>query len=111
MSEYKYGEVDIGVSDDLDKAFSIVHLMVTEFCSHGFALHDADPQHYSYNPSQDLVSKRESIVAAEMEDYYTKTKLIIRENWDFLDKVAQALIEKQTITYKDIAEIRNSLAA
>ncbi len=111
MSEHKYGEDDLGVGGDLDAAFDRVFDYVTGLCTNGFSCHSINPEGYGYDESQEMLSRREHIVASEIERYYVRTKQIVLENWDFLDKVAQALLEKQIITYKDIAEIRDSLAA
>ena len=45
-------------------------------------------------------------MASEMERYYLEAKRLIAENRGFFDEMAEALMEKTTLTYKDIQKIR-----
>ena len=53
-----------------------------------------------------LLEKRDRLVASEMERYYLEAKRLIAENRGFFDEMAEALMEKTTLTYKDIQKIR-----
>jgi cell division protease FtsH len=59
------------------------------------------------NSSGYLLEMKDRLVAAEIERYYRIAKKIIAENRAFLDAVTDALMEKQTLTCEDIAEIRS----
>ena len=105
--EYKFGIADIGCSGDLSKSFDIIRENISENGVRGFGLLTDE----RCGDSQVRVTKIETACNVELERLYLETKKIIHDNVDFLEKVAQALIEKKVITCNDIAEIRKELAA
>lgn len=48
----------------------------------------------------------ETIKGAELTRCYIKTKLLLGRNRAFLEELIEVILEKRTITYKDIAPIR-----
>ena len=50
------------------------------------------------------------MVAEEMDKYYRQAKQIIVENRVLLDMITQELMEKKTITHRDIKAIREKIA-
>ena len=56
-----------------------------------------------------LLAKNNQLVSKEVNRYYQQTKRILVENREFLDKLAEALMEKKTLLQKDIKEIRATL--
>lgn len=99
-TEMVYGLADIGCNSDLHKAFDLVMEFVDNYCSYGF---DAFEEN---NSSGYLLEKRDRLVAEEMDRYYMQAKQIIVENRALLDMITQELVEKKTITYRDIRAIR-----
>lgn len=95
--------VDTGIKSDIWKAFKIVRLFVQDFCTFGF---DSFP---CYDASEITRENRDRAIAKEVERYYRMAKEIITKNRSFLDAVVEALLEKQTITGKDIREIKEKL--
>ena len=59
--------------------------------------------------SNTLYEKKETFVHAELDRYYIQAKKIITENRAFFDKLVSTLMEKKTLTSKDIAKIKSSL--
>ena len=45
-------------------------------------------------------------VATELSRYYIKTKNLLGKNREFLEAIVEKLLEKKTLSYKDIAPIR-----
>ena len=103
-TEMVYGLADIGCNSDLHKAFDLVMEFVDNYCSYGF---DAFA---GVDSSQYLFEKRDRMVAEEMDKYYRQAKQIIVENRAMLDMIVQELVEKKTITHKDIEKIREKVA-
>lgn len=104
-SEVVLGIADMGCDSDIKIAHGLLKRLVGDKCTNGFeAFCDRiDIVQYS-------LEKRERIIAAEMERLYIKAKRIIAENRDLLELIADALVEKKTITYKDIEQIKNQIA-
>lgn len=100
-TELKYGVVDVGASQDLERAFSIAERMVLSYGIDGF---DKMLPHKPH--SEPLLEKRENSCVKLINRYYEQVKSIIKYNMDFLDKIAQLLLEKETILKKDIQEIK-----
>ena len=100
-TELVYGEIDVGANSDIHRALEISARFVDNYCGYGF-----DKFEYQNNSSNDLLSRKENQIFTELEKYYQEVKKIIIDNREFLDKLANALIEKETLTCKDIQEIK-----
>ena len=98
--EICYGAVDPGANEDLRRAFDIVHRFVDHYCSFGFSQFVFDQ-----SPSNGVLDRRDSRVAAEMEHYYAQTKQIIIDNREKLDKLTSRLIEEKTLLGSQVQEI------
>ena len=98
--EVCYGMVDPGANEDLKRAFDIVHRFVDDYCSYGFGQFVFDQY-----PSNGVLDRRDSRVAAEMEHYYAQTKQLIVENRTRLDKLVERLIEEKTLLGDQVQEI------
>ena len=98
--EVCYGVVDPGANEDLKRAFDIVHRFVDHYCSHGFGQFVFDQY-----PSNGVLDRRDTRVAAEMERYYTQAKQIIIENRAKLDMLVARLVEEKTLLGDQVQEI------
>lgn len=103
-TEQIFGGFDAGCSHDFDQAFDMVEGLVTKICCCGFHLH-----RNSYDDSYELKAKQEQAIATEVERYYRKAKEILAQNKDFLEEIAQGLIQKGVLTAEDIREIRGRI--
>ena len=102
-TEIIYGEVDVGASSDIHRAFDIVERFADDYCSFGFDNFESYRQ-----SSNDLLNRRELQMANELQNYYQDVRKILIDNHKFLDQVAQALVEKETLTSKDIQAIKKA---
>ena len=89
-TETVFGETDVGANNDLHRAFDICVRFVDDYCSNGF---DRWLQGREY--SNGAVERRDMQMAIEMENFYKKAKKILIDNREFLDKLAQALMNKE----------------
>ncbi len=105
-TEVKFGRVDVGANSDLHRAFRIVDRFVDNYCSYGFDKFVLDRA-----SSNDLLSRKEGQIYAEMDRYYAKSKKILVDNIEFLNKLAEALIQNETLVAKDIKAIKESCSA
>lgn len=103
-TEMVYGLVDMGTNNDLRGAFNLVTEFIDDYCSYGFDAFERN------NSSGYLLEKRDRMVADEINKYYGQAKQVIAENRAFLDMITQGLVEKKTLTRKDIEIIRDRVA-
>ena len=103
-TEIVFGVVDTGARDDLHRAFDIAIRFVDNYCSYGF-----DSWEQSRNTSSAVMERKEMRTFSEMERLYNKAKKLLVENREFLDAVANALIEKEVLTSSDIKQIKENL--
>ena len=97
-------EIDIGADGDLHEAFDYTRYMIDDFCKYGF-----DSWCHGEETSQLVFDKLDTVTSAEMAGYYTQVKKILNDNRSFLDAIVEKLIEKKTLSYKDIAVIREAV--
>ncbi len=103
-TEIIFGETDTGANDDLHRAFEIVERFVDNYCSYGFGYWE------ERGSSPVRLSRREDRITADMENFYAKTKKILVENRDFLEKLAKRLQEKDTLVGSEIKAVKESVA-
>lgn len=99
-TEVCYGDVDPGTISDLRRAFDIVHRFVDDYCTSGF-----DKFVYTNVVSPDLLSRRDAMVATEMDRYYAQARQLIIRNRAKLDTIIARLLEEKTLMGDEIQEI------
>lgn len=100
-TEIVFGEADVGASKDLCRAFDIVERFVYNYCCNDFSRWIQD----GYT-SEGTRERRDTQMASEMTHFYQKAKKILMDNREFLDKLAQALINKDVLTSVEIGAIK-----
>lgn len=103
-TELEYGEIDVGASNDLNRAFKIAARFYDEYCGFGF------DSNLSYNRDiSDLQKERNNQrLAQELQKSYLEVKEILVKNREFLEKVTEKLLEKTTLMMSDIQEIKKT---
>ena len=81
---------------------------ISENGTNGIAMLDVS-NHRFPETSESLNARNEAVVHAELERYIFETRNILLKNIEFLEKVANALIEKETLLFSDIKSIRDSV--
>lgn len=109
------GDISTGASNDLERATKTAHDMVTKY-----GMTEAiGPVNYSdaeevflgrdftskQNYSESLASKIDEEVRRIMDESYTKTKKLLEDNREALDRVAQALLEMETLDAEEFEAI------
>ena len=110
--EIEFGEVTTGAHNDFEKATKIARAMVTEYGMSDLGPVQFEQQEGSvflgrdYNKSRNFSSQVAFEIDQEqrkiINECYEKTKKIISENRDLLKLIAEALLEKETITKEEI---------
>ena len=101
-TEICLGVVDTGARSDLDTAFLLGRRFITHFASNGFYFF---LDHYGSQEKDDEAMKR---VADLIQNCYLKVKEIVAKNREFLDKLVDALLEKETLLTDDIQAIKQT---
>ncbi|MDE6060739.1 MAG: AAA family ATPase, partial [Clostridia bacterium] len=101
--EIKYGEIDVGASGDLRSAFHIVERGVENFCEDGFDTYYERPVDEN---SDSFRLRREIKIQSKLSSFYRQARKLLIKNREFLDKLAEALIEKHTLMSDDIQAIK-----
>lgn len=107
--ELKYGRLDVGAGSDIDRASAIVQRFITDYAASGFALFHPD-NHYNLTSElhdDKIITER----GAMLTRCYEEAKEVLRKNWLFVEKLAAALVERDTLVFEEIAELRKNSAA
>ena len=100
-TEVILNEIDMGVNADLHKANESMAKLLDNVSAYDFQswCHGPETSHLVYD-------HLDTIKGAELSRYYLKTKQLLGQNRAFLEELIEKLIEKKTLSYKDIAPIR-----
>lgn len=102
-TEIKLGTVDTGAGQDIDRAFAITERIVTKYNNSGF-----DKITFTNRMSENFLQRKENEIFSQMNQYYQQTKKLILDNIEFLDKIIEQLLEKETLLRKDIQKIKSN---
>ncbi len=101
-TEVKYGETDVGANSDVNRAFGIVARFIDDYCTYGFE------SRVEGDSSNALYERREVQIYTEIQRYYQTARKILIQNREFFEKLASSLVEKKTLTGKDIRVIKKT---
>ncbi len=98
-TELVFGETDMGANNDLHNAFEKARELVDNFCMYGFHnwIEDDNTAFVSEN--------RNRTMSNVIERNYLEVKKLLARNKELLDKFANELIQKTTLTYSDVQQI------
>ncbi len=111
--EIVFGNVTTGAANDIEKATSIVRNMITRFGMSarfglaGFATIESQylEGRTAMNCSDKTAAAIDDEIVNMLKTAYDKAKELLSENREIMDKLADYLIEKETITGKEFMEI------
>lgn len=111
--EIVFDTVTTGASNDIEKATGIARAMVTQYgMSKRFGLIGLESVESKYldgrtvmNCSDVTAADVDTEVMEILKESYDKAKALLLENRELMDKLAEFLIEKETITGKEFMEI------
>jgi cell division protease FtsH len=108
-----FDSITTGASNDIEKATSLARAMVTQYgMSEKFGLMGLESVESKYldgrpvlNCSDETSGEVDHEVMRILKECYEKAEQILKGNLDVLDKIAQFLITKETITGKEFMKI------
>lgn len=115
--EIVFNTVTTGASNDIERATKMARTMVSQYgMSETFGLMGLESVESQYLEGRSVLNcsdKTAAILDEEvnkmLKEYYAKAKELLSENLMCLDRVAEYLIEKETITGKEFMEIVNEV--
>ena len=97
-----------GCLSDLKRVIDLVRDGISVSGTHGIGM--IDTANYKFpESSESFNSRNEAVVQAEIERYIFQTRNILLKNKEFLEKITDALAEKETLLFSDIKAIRESV--
>ncbi|TAM75860.1 ATP-dependent metallopeptidase FtsH/Yme1/Tma family protein [bacterium] len=114
--ELQFKEVTTGASNDFEKATQLARSMVTQY---GMS-RELGPIQYGHNHqqvflgrdiadernySEEIASKIDSEVRSIIDECYNTAKQILQENWEKLERLVAALLEKETVEADEVLAI------
>lgn len=111
--EIVFDTVTTGASNDIERATKIARAMVTQYgMSEKFGLMGLESVQHKYldgravlNCGEETAGEIDKEVMKMLKTAYDEAKRLLTENREALDKIADFLIEKETITGKEFMEI------
>ena len=111
--ELVFDSVTTGASNDIEKATSIARSMVTQYgMSKKFGLIGLETVESRYLDGRVVMNCADETAAAVdeevmkiLKDSYEEAKSLLKDNREIMDKLADYLIQKETITGKEFMEI------
>ena len=111
--ELVFDSVTTGASNDIEKATNLARAMITQYgMSEKFGLMGLETRENQYlsgrnvlNCSEATAGEIDQEVMRILKESYEEAKRLLAENRDAMDKIAEFLIEKETITGKEIMKI------
>ncbi|MCD8293893.1 MAG: AAA family ATPase [Clostridia bacterium] len=100
-TELRFGDTDMGAAGDIGKAVNMCDILIREICAKGLSNETEDLRGQSDTKRSSLETQR----SVMLEDFYQEAKKLLRSNWDLVERLAQALIEKETIICADLDAI------
>lgn len=100
-TELILNEIDMGTNMDLSNANDQIGRLLDNIAAYDF-------RSWCHGPgtSKLVYDYKDTVTASELSRYYIKTKQLLGKNRAFLEELIDLLIEKKTISYKDIAPVR-----
>ena len=117
--EIVFGSITTGASNDIEKATDIARAMITQYgMSKKFGLIGLEKQGNQYldgravlNCGDQTAAEIDHEVMELLKECYDKAKELLSGNRDIMDRIAEYLSEKETITGKQFMEIYNEVIA
>lgn len=117
--ELVFGSITTGASNDIEKATDIARAMITQYgMSKKFGLIGLEKQGNQYldgravlNCGDQTAAEIDHEVMELLKECYEKAKELLSGNRDIMDRIAEYLSEKETITGKQFMDIYNEVIA
>ena len=103
-TEIILGEIDTGNNMDMRTAFDFTRSIIDDLTAYGF-----DSWCHGKETSSKVYDNLDTGTCVEMSRYYLQVKKMIIDNRSFLEELAKRLFAEKTISYKVIAQVKDSI--
>ncbi|CAD8197839.1 unnamed protein product [Paramecium octaurelia] len=104
--EIFFGQVTTGAYDDLKKAYDVAHSIVTKFGMNENIGYVGFEEGQFQKPYSDSTNKQiDDEIRKLIEDQTQRTRLLITEKKEFVNRLASTLLEKETLDLQKIIEV------
>lgn len=97
-----------GCQYDLYKAIDDIRIAISKSGTCGLGMRDVATTRFP-DTSENMNSRTEAVVHAELERYMFKARDILLKNRAFLEKATELLLEKKILLYSDIKTLKESV--
>lgn len=98
-----------GCQSDISRAYKEIRTAISESGTCGLGMIDVATQRFP-DTSENMNSRNEAVVHAELERYILKARDILLKNREFLEKATDMLLAKETLLYSDVKALRESVS-
>jgi len=98
-----------GCQSDISRAYNEIRTAISESGTCGLGMIDVATQRFP-DTSENMNSRNEAVVHAELERYILKARDILLKNREFLEKATDMLLAKETLLYSDVKAMRESVS-
>merc|ERR1711871_384990 len=107
--DIQFGRVTTGASDDLKRVTQIARSMVSMYGMSERVGQVAYPMPGEYDfakPfSEEMAAEIDKEIKSMVDELYVRTRELLVDNWEKVEKVAQLLLERESITHHDVVEL------
>lgn len=96
-----------GGAKDVERAAEVIHDGIFYRATSGIGMVNPSGRSYSY-ASDEYKIRSESAASAEMDRLMTVTKDMLLQNREFLEKLRDALVDKEILLYSDVQRIKST---
>jgi len=105
-TEIQFGKKDIGGTSDLFKAFKMVKSKIGN--SYNYGLQNVVDKVERISDTH--LHRIENLAQSEVNKYMDETRVMLKENFEFVTKVVDALMTNKVLRAKDIQAIKESIS-
>lgn len=103
-NELRYGDIELGARKDINSAIGALEYLLRESAAYGFE-YCYTTSSYSESQAYKHLDNIQQKIGELLSVYYAEAKILLSENTDLLDCIANTLVEKEVLLYDEIAAI------
>ncbi len=113
--EVVFDEFTVGASNDIERATTLAHRMVTDFgmsslgpinyVNSNLSMFEPNPESKAIGYSEEIAKKIDAEVSKIINNEYEEARKILLENRSLLDRISEELLQKETLEQDDFDKI------
>jgi cell division protease FtsH len=117
--EVVFDEFTVGASNDIERATTLAHRMVTDFgmsslgpinyVNSNLSMFEPNPESKAIGYSEEIAKKIDVEVSKIINNEYEEARKILLENRSLLDRISEELLQKETLEQDDFDKIMSEI--